>query len=165
MNHRAVIREAMRDAGITQAQLGERLGVRQTAISNTVNRDEIKLGTFVRILDALGYELKLVKKGATYDTLPGWWAMLDRELPPGTEVKEKFGVARIESQVPDDLATLVEQLSSQTCELCGDPGKLRSEHGWVQCRCDRCHNATREERRVIMHNTLAEYESSHRASN
>ena len=63
MNHKTAIKEAMRDTNTTQAELGARLGVRQTAISNIVNRDEIMFGTFVRIMDALGYELRLVKKG------------------------------------------------------------------------------------------------------
>lgn len=59
MNHKQVIRDLMSTTGTTQAQLGDLIGVRQTAISNILNRDDIHLSTYVRILAALGYELQI----------------------------------------------------------------------------------------------------------
>lgn len=61
MKFNDIIRHAMRETNTTQVQLGERLGVRQTAISNTLQRPETMLGTFVSIMNALGYEV-IVRK-------------------------------------------------------------------------------------------------------
>ena len=109
-----------------------------------------------------------------YFTAPGWWAMLDRELygmyavdPTlgGVRVKEKYGKARVDYDSGDaDLLSMYEEnldrISGQTCELCGAPGKLRSEHGYIQCQCERCHNATRNDRRQIMRDVAAEYQTA-----
>ena len=111
----------------------------------------------------------------TYGCCPGWWKMLDCELkefyevdPQLTEVrvKEKFGRADVdcytETETRWDLlgmcAEILSRKSQETCELCGKYGKVRNDHGWIQCRCERCHSATREERTAIMRETAAEYE-------
>lgn len=113
----------------------------------------------------------------TYACCPGWWRMLDTELkefyevdPQLTEVrvKEKYGRADVdcytETETRWDLlgesADVVRRLSGETCELCGNPGQLRNERGWIQCRCDRCHGATREERTEIMRETARRYEEA-----
>lgn len=62
MNHKTVIKDIMRETHTTQTQLGTLLGVRQTAISNIIKRDDIYLSTYVRILDALGYKLTVTPK-------------------------------------------------------------------------------------------------------
>lgn len=62
MNHKTAIREAMHNAGVTQKELGERLGGGQSMISSALSRDDIYLSTFVRMLDALGYELTIARK-------------------------------------------------------------------------------------------------------
>lgn len=112
----------------------------------------------------------------SYMCCPGWWKMLDKELkefydvdPELTEVrvKEKYGRADVdcytETETRWDLLGMCEEtlrrLSSETCELCGRYGKVRNDHGWIQCRCDRCHTASREERNEIMRQTAAEYEA------
>ena len=115
-----------------------------------------------------------------YECSPGWWKFLDEELrkfyeidPELTEVsvKEKYGRADVyfitEAEgVWDKLmaqAEVVSKRSQETCELCGNPGQLRNERGWIQCRCDRCQDATREERTEIMRETAKRYENSRRA--
>lgn len=115
-----------------------------------------------------------------YECSPGWWKMLDEELskfykidPELTEVsvKEKYGRADVyfitEAEgVWDKLmeqAEVVSKRSQETCELCGDFGRLRNDRGWIQCRCDRCHRSTREERTKIMRETAKRYENSRRA--
>lgn len=57
MKFNEIIRSAMQKTGITQVQLGEKLGVHQTAISNTVVRPGITLSKFVIFMDALGYDI------------------------------------------------------------------------------------------------------------
>lgn len=115
-----------------------------------------------------------------YECSPGWWKFLDEELkkfyeidPELTElsVKEKYGRADVHftteaEGVWDKLmaqAEVVSKRSQETCELCGNPGQLRNERGWIQCRCDRCQDATREERTEIMRETAKRYENSRRA--
>jgi len=82
----------------------------------------------------------------------GWWpiiARLDRDiaaLAPDYEihqVKEKFGGLRYYVGLPDDapddeidrLIAVAEEESSRTCEVCGQPGRLRGG-GWVLTLCD-----------------------------
>lgn len=97
--------------------------------------------------------------GVTYECCPGWWAMLDRELKGYADVyvKEKWGRADVYCG-NYELEERLHKLSGEICELCGSPGKVRNDRGWVQCRCDRCHSATKEERNEIMRRTQAEYE-------
>ena len=112
----------------------------------------------------------------TYECCPGWWKMLDCELkefydidPQLTKlsVKEKFGRADVfcytETETRWDLLAMHEEIlskkSQETCELCGEYGKPRNERGWIQCRCDRCHGASRKEQTEIMRKTVAEYEA------
>lgn len=57
MKFNEIIRAAMKDAGVTQTQLGEMLGVRQGAVGNVLRREEIMLGTFVEYLNVMGYDI------------------------------------------------------------------------------------------------------------
>ena len=58
-----------------------------------------------------------------------------------TQVKEKFGGLRFYIQSGSDavfaLIDEAEALSERTCEMCGEPGKLRGK-GWVSTLCDSC---------------------------
>ena len=58
-----------------------------------------------------------------------------------TQVKEKFGGLRFYIQSGSDavfaLIDEAEALSERTCEMCGEPGKLRGK-GWVSTLCDAC---------------------------
>lgn len=95
-----------------------------------------------------------------YECGLGWFKFLDEELSE-TEayVKEKYGCAMVYG-VSGEVAERLRKKSEETCELCGASGSLRNDRGWVQCRCDRCHNASREERLEIMRKA---YENSRRA--
>lgn len=56
----AIIRRARRQAGFTQAQLGERIGMRQATVSNLEEGESAtQLGTLLDALTALGLELSI----------------------------------------------------------------------------------------------------------
>lgn len=46
----------------------------------------------------------------------------------GTEEDKEFGFE-------------IEKESEKTCELCGHPGELKDENGWITALCDKCYNA------------------------
>ena len=56
-----------------------------------------------------------------------------------TQIKEKFGTLRVYTSLYDEEISEVisnyEELSGETCEICGAPGKLRGG-GWIKCLCD-----------------------------
>jgi transcriptional regulator with XRE-family HTH domain len=56
----ALVREARQIAGLTQGELAERLGTTQSAVSNWERgRDEPRVSTLARILQACGFEADL----------------------------------------------------------------------------------------------------------
>lgn len=57
MKFNDIIRSAMRDTDTTQVQLGDKLGIGQTAVANTIARPGISLAKFVTIMNALGYDV------------------------------------------------------------------------------------------------------------
>ena len=60
-----------------------------------------------------------------------------------TQVKEKFGGLRFYSPINDrisHLVSLAERAASNTCEECGDYGRLRINHGWYKTLCKNCRN-------------------------
>jgi HTH-type transcriptional regulator / antitoxin HipB len=55
-----MLRQAREDAGITQAELAEKLNTQKTAISRIENHaEDIKLSTIERVATALGKHLKI----------------------------------------------------------------------------------------------------------
>ena len=58
------------------------------------------------------------------------------------QVKEKYGTLRFymssETDEITDLIRNAEALSSQTCENCGSPAKMRGTR-WVEVKCDKCY--------------------------
>jgi hypothetical protein len=66
----------------------------------------------------------------------------DDQLPIVSQVKEKFGGLRFYvNNYHDDIETLIEEaeeLSSITCEDCGQTGKRRNLNGWIKTVCDSC---------------------------
>lgn len=96
---------------------------------------------------------------------PGWWGILDKYIPqilamaPDAElyIKEKYGLLRIDvSSETVNWSTFLEmkyeaeEASATVCEVCGAPGKLRTERDWLQTLCDRCNNADEETKRNII---------------
>jgi hypothetical protein len=59
------------------------------------------------------------------------------------QVKEKYGTLRFymscETDEITDLIHEAEALSSQTCENCGAPAKMRVKR-WIEVKCDTCFN-------------------------
>lgn len=57
------------------------------------------------------------------------------------QVKEKYGTLRFymssETNEISDLIEEAEALSSQTCESCGAPAKMRGTY-WMEVKCDEC---------------------------
>ncbi len=58
------------------------------------------------------------------------------------QVKEKYGTLRFymsnETHEISDLIHEYESISSQTCESCGAPAKMRGRH-WFEVKCDKCY--------------------------
>lgn len=85
----------------------------------------------------------------------GWYDLvinLDKELnkvAPHYELhqcKEKFGTLRYYIELPihgdgsgdkkaHDIITKYEQLSSETCDVCGESGELHNINNWMTTRC------------------------------
>jgi HTH-type transcriptional regulator/antitoxin HipB len=62
----AIIRRARRNAGLTQTDLGKRIGLRQATISRLEKgEEETKLSTLLAVLSALGLEIIIDKRGRT----------------------------------------------------------------------------------------------------
>jgi hypothetical protein len=80
-----------------------------------------------------------------YDCPKGWKALVEPLIKKCEEkglvilqIKEKFGGLRFYCEVDDEMSELVhkaEQDSYKICEVCGNPGVLRSG-GWIQTLCD-----------------------------
>lgn len=77
---------------------------------------------------------------------PGWADLVRRAfgaLPEGhmiVQVKEKFGSLRIYFE-PNQTAyeDLIDQLAAESltlCEVCGGPGRLRTDRYWQRTLCD-----------------------------
>lgn len=63
------------------------------------------------------------------------------------QVKEKFGSLRFYysggDEYCDGVISMLEAISSRTCEVCGERGKIRTDGGWYQTLCDK-HAAERK---------------------
>jgi len=66
------------------------------------------------------------------------------------QIKEKFGTLRFqvysENERINDLIEQAESASAETCENCGNGGKLRYED-WQTVKCDTCHEKEEAKRR------------------
>lgn len=60
-----MLRNARRDAGLSQQELAQRAGVARTTVVRMENlsRGDMSVSALVRLLEAAGYDLKLVKAG------------------------------------------------------------------------------------------------------
>jgi HTH-type transcriptional regulator / antitoxin HipB len=67
----AIIRRARRNAGLTQADLGKRIGLRQATVSKLEKGEPAtRISTLLDVLTALGLELIIDKRGrASYQDL------------------------------------------------------------------------------------------------
>jgi hypothetical protein len=66
------------------------------------------------------------------------------DIPPVrlTDIKEKFGTLNLYYMGGDDYTDgvfdLAQLLSGHTCEMCGKPGTLSTDRGWMVTRCTEC---------------------------
>lgn len=115
---------------------------------------------------------KLFKYGIAFECAPGWYDIIrevankierilekdaeNYQIVEGEEsaycemyavqIKEKYGTLRFYmSCETDEISELIreaEALSSQTCECCGKPGKMRGRHSF-EVKCDGCYSGER----------------------
>jgi hypothetical protein len=84
---------------------------------------------------------------------PGWSKLIDKiyDAKPRSvyvmQVKEKFGGIRCYTGGATEefynVIDAVERESYRTCEVCGKPGKLREDLGWILTLCKEHYNETR----------------------
>ncbi|MDH4048052.1 MAG: helix-turn-helix domain-containing protein [Gammaproteobacteria bacterium] len=61
----AIIRRARRNAGLTQTELGKRIGLRQATVSKLeAGQPATRLSTLLDVLTALGLEIIIDKRGS-----------------------------------------------------------------------------------------------------
>lgn len=112
---------------------------------------------------------RLYKEGIGFECASGWCNIIydlsikiekilndyaeNHKVPEGEEyerfemfavqVKEKYGTLRFymscETDEITDLIHEAQALSSQTCENCGAPAKMRGK-SWIEVKCDTCFN-------------------------
>ncbi len=60
-----MLRQARREAGLSQQALAQRAGVSRTTVARmeTVAKGDMSVSALVRLLESAGYDLKLVKQG------------------------------------------------------------------------------------------------------
>ena len=60
-----MLKQARRDAGLSQKDLAERAGVARTTLARmeTLARGDMSVAVLVRLLEAAGYDLRAVKRG------------------------------------------------------------------------------------------------------
>lgn len=69
MKFNDIIRHALSEAGMTQAQLGELIGLKQTSVSSTVVRPNITLAKFITVMDILGYDIIVQPRNPDSDSI------------------------------------------------------------------------------------------------
>ena len=57
-----VIRAAMKDRGMTQTVLAEKIGTAQNSLSNSINRTRMSVQVLKDLLDAMEYDLVVVDR-------------------------------------------------------------------------------------------------------
>lgn len=63
-NPRKIMRDALKESGILQTELAEKLHITQASISGNMNRTKIGMDVFVRMLEGMGYNVVVGKKTA-----------------------------------------------------------------------------------------------------
>jgi hypothetical protein len=93
---------------------------------------------------------RLYKHGMTFECGEGW-AEIIKEFSLKIEkileenARKPVALRFYMSTSTDEMFTLLEELeaiSSQTCEVCGSPGKMRGKN-WYEVRCDNCYKETK----------------------
>lgn len=61
-DNREILRLAQRSRKVTQVELAEMVGLKQSAMSGHMNRVRMSLGMFAKILDALDYDVVVMNR-------------------------------------------------------------------------------------------------------
>lgn len=84
---------------------------------------------------------KILEENAARSKVPEGEEIYDFEMF-AVQVKEKYGTLRFymstETDEISDLIQEAEAASSQTCDNCGAPAKMRGTH-WLEVKCDKCY--------------------------
>jgi hypothetical protein len=114
---------------------------------------EQEMNEFLQSIGGLenGYypERKSIKHYGIFECGPGWYQLLKDLIvdlialgwnQQVCQVKEKFGGLRFYIDAGSDeiyaRISEAERLSYETCEVTGEPGKLRTDLGWHATLCD-----------------------------
>ena len=62
LNEGDAIRSAMKERGMKQIELAEKMGMLQSGLSNSINRKHISVDVFKTILDAMDYDVAVVDR-------------------------------------------------------------------------------------------------------
>lgn len=62
LNEGDAIRSAMKERGMKQIELAEKLGMLQSGLSNSINRKHISVDAFKAILNAMDYDVAIVDR-------------------------------------------------------------------------------------------------------
>ena len=62
MNENEMMKAAMRERGMTQVRLAEKLGTTQNNLSGNMNRRRVSMDVFRAVLDALEYDVIVVDR-------------------------------------------------------------------------------------------------------
>lgn len=57
MNHTEAIKLIMKQSGLEQVDIAERIGIARTSVTMRINRKRARLYNIVELLDAMGYEM------------------------------------------------------------------------------------------------------------
>ncbi len=60
-----MLKSARKDCGISQVEIARRAGIARTTVTRmeTVARGDMSVSVLIRLLDAVGYDVKAVKRG------------------------------------------------------------------------------------------------------
>lgn len=113
-------------------------------------------------------------KKRPYDVGPGWWHLLDMEIPylyeidpslTGLEIKEKYGACRVDcwpseanrhhADMLADVASAIESQSATICENCGGHTGVKPTPETLYC--ERCFNLPTAERFAVQEKTKEKY--------
>ena len=62
MEEGEILKASVKERKITQVELADRLGIRQSSLSGNINRRRMSLEVFSTILNAMGYDVAVVDR-------------------------------------------------------------------------------------------------------
>ena len=118
MTEKDIIKEALSSCGWTQEILAEKLGYKgQSCIAGRLTGNSMRVDTFVKFLDAMGYKVMVVSKSPTANKNK-WTINYNEDEEIGEEVsqqpevkKDSLSQVEINKAIMEQLASLQEQIS------------------------------------------------------